>query len=102
MPELPEVEIARRNLTRWLRGATITLAHAPDRRIVRDAAPITFVRALVGRVVVAVGRRGKWLRVELQDGGLFFSHLGMSGKWVRRGVDEPALPWERARLDVAL
>ncbi|MDP9150104.1 MAG: bifunctional DNA-formamidopyrimidine glycosylase/DNA-(apurinic or apyrimidinic site) lyase [Myxococcota bacterium] len=84
MPELPEVEITRRNLRRWLAGGTVTRS---------------FDRRLVGRRVVGVGRRGKWLRIEL-DGRLLFSHLGMTGKWLKRGTGEPRLRWERARLDV--
>lgn len=102
MPELPEVEIARRNLTSWLRGGAITVARAPDRVVLRGGAPSAFARALVGRVVREVSRRGKWLRLELAEGGYLFSHLGMTGKWVLRGAEEPELDWERARLDVVI
>ena len=56
-------------------------------------------RKLVGRRVIAVERRGKWLRMPLDDGRVLFSHLGMTGKWVRRTEATPKLPYERARLD---
>jgi formamidopyrimidine-DNA glycosylase len=85
MPELPEVEHARRGLERWLAGHAVTRA---------------FSRTLVGRRVLSVARRGKWLRLTLSDGVLLFSHLGMTGRWLRRAADDPPERWERARVDV--
>ena len=98
MPELPEVEIARRNLSKWLVGATITSASFSAPRIIRPAAPRTLERAVTSRKVLAVTRRGKWLRIALDDGALIFSHLGMSGKWVMAALDASDRKHERARM----
>ena len=57
-------------------------------------------RALAGKRVRDVIRRGKWLRIELDDGARLFSHLGMTGNWVQRDVDAPKERSERARLDL--
>jgi formamidopyrimidine-DNA glycosylase len=92
MPELPEVEIVRRELAR-LRGATIVRVESGDDRVFSGGASV------VGRVLREVGRRGKWLRLEL-DEGLVFSHLGMTGDWTLRDADADALPFERVRMDV--
>jgi formamidopyrimidine-DNA glycosylase len=100
MPELPDVEMARRLLSRALRGARVTGAHTTDRRISRPHAPAAFARALVGRTVRDVSRRGKWLRVLLDDGGRIFSHLGMTGWWVVRDEQSSHERSERARIDV--
>lgn len=100
MPELPDVELARRRLRDWLGGATITLARSADRYILRPKSPAALSRALVGRKVKEVSRRGKWLRIDLDDGSRLFSHLGMTGDWVERGADAPRQPSERARIDV--
>lgn len=102
MPELPEVEDARRKLSRWLRGVTIESAKAFDAVIMRPRAPSTLARDLRGRRVERVERRGKWLRIVLSGDGLLFSHLGMTGDWKRVALDEPMseVRWERARLDV--
>jgi formamidopyrimidine-DNA glycosylase len=100
MPELPDVEFARRRLHHGLAKATITAAHSVDKRVLRPEAPGALSRALVGRTVREVSRRGKWLRVLLDDGGRVFSHLGMTGWWVERDVDSPKERSERARLDV--
>jgi formamidopyrimidine-DNA glycosylase len=85
MPELPEVEHARRCLERWLVGETVTRAFSP---------------ALVGHRVLRVERRGKQLRLTVSDGVLLFSHLGMTGRWLRRAPEDPPDRWERGRVDV--
>ncbi len=100
MPELPDVEIARRHLKRWMAGATIVAARCDDGRLLRPGSPRAFARALVGKAVREVERKGKWLRLVLGDDGRLFSHLGMTGDWVKVAADAPAQRFERARLDV--
>lgn len=99
MPELPEVEVARINLTRWAVGRTIAAARAPRTRVLRPASPQA-LRALDGRVVLSVERLGKALLWRLGDAerplGLY-AHLGMTGKWLRRRPDDPP-SHSRARL----
>jgi formamidopyrimidine-DNA glycosylase len=99
MPELPDVEIARRGLQRRLKGARITDARLEDAYIARPTAPKTFAATLRGRIVAAIERRGKWLKLVFDDGGLLFSHLGMTGSWVYVAVSAPAARFERARID---
>jgi formamidopyrimidine-DNA glycosylase len=100
MPELPDVEIARGNLQRWLVGAKVSAAYCADARLTRPRPPRAFPRTLTARTVEAVARRGKWLRVVLDDGSRLFSHLGMTGAWVQAPVDASVLTSERARIDV--
>ena len=75
MPELPEVEVTRRSF-----ADAITKARVES---VRLGKPLRWplgvdVGQLVGRRVVAVRRRGKYLLLDLDD-GLLLLHLGMSG-----------------------
>ncbi|NOU26901.1 MAG: bifunctional DNA-formamidopyrimidine glycosylase/DNA-(apurinic or apyrimidinic site) lyase [Polyangiaceae bacterium] len=109
MPELPEVEYARRCLHTWMHHATIEAVAVEDARILDDGTSVrAVVRALEGQRVLEVRRRGKWLRLELagtlsrRSGGasLLFSHLGMTGKWVADAPDAPARRFEKVRLDV--
>jgi formamidopyrimidine-DNA glycosylase len=95
MPELPEVEIARRTLEQWLGGAEVTGAQAERTRVFRAGGRPDFDR-LRGRLARA-DRHGKLLLVSLDSGQGFLSHLGMTGKWVRRPAGEP-VPYSRARL----
>ncbi len=101
MPELPDVETVRLRLRAGLRGATITAARCSDRYVLRPSSPAAFARSLIGRTVRDVDRRGKWLRVRLDDGARLFSHLGMTGWWVARDAAGPKEPSERARIDAA-
>jgi len=100
MPELPEVEFARTQLSRWLTKAKITRVTVLDARILDAKVSIESVSsALRGRVVKSVERRGKWLRIVLDD-GLIFSHLGMTGKWVVPTRADEETRFEKVRLDV--
>jgi formamidopyrimidine-DNA glycosylase len=106
VPELPEVEIAARNLRRWGEGRRIERARTDPRaaRIFRPGDRAAFARAVAGARLVRVDRRGKHLLVTLEDRrgrplGLW-SHLGMTGKWVRRAAAEAEPPHSRVRLDL--
>jgi formamidopyrimidine-DNA glycosylase len=100
MPELPDVEIARRRLQSWLVGAKVSAALCMDARLTGPRPPRAFTRTLMGKTVDAVARKGRWLCFNLDDGSRVFSHLGMTGGWLHAAMDAPALRSERARIDV--
>lgn len=76
MPELPEVETTLRGIRPALEGRVLEAVE------VRNPAlrwPVTAsVQLARGRQVTGLGRRGKYLLIELGNGGLL-CHLGMSG-----------------------
>lgn len=98
MPELPEVEIARRGLAAWL-VEPISRARVLDPRVVVGGASDAVERALSGAQVQRVDRRGKWLRLTL-PACLVFAHLGMTGKWVQRPRGAGPERFERVILDL--
>ena len=75
MPELPEVEVTRLSFADGIAGARIT-----DVRVGKALRwPLGCPpQSLVGRYVLSVRRRGKYLLMDL-DQGLLLWHLGMSG-----------------------
>lgn len=82
MPELPEVESARRLLERVLVGRTVVAATARADAIVLDGVtPGRLGRALRGRRVIAAQRRGKHLWLELDERPWPTFHFGMSGSF---------------------
>ena len=92
MPELPEVETARRRAERALRGRRIAAVAVVRDPIVYDGvAPLRFAAALRGRRVVAVRRKGKhlWLELDRRPWPLF--HFGMTGafEFYRDGAERP-------------
>jgi len=80
MPELPEVETVRRGLAPALVGRRI--AKAKTRRAdLRFPFPDRFAARLKGRRVDALERRAKYLLAHLDDGNVWITHLGMTGRW---------------------
>jgi len=109
VPELPEVEIARRQLRRWTEGRRITGVRVLDPAVLRsklssrpsDAVPEAADRLakLVGRSPGELLRHGKRLGWRIGADALVF-HLGMTGSFVRRpATDDPP---GAARLGVVL
>jgi formamidopyrimidine-DNA glycosylase len=76
MPELPEVEVTRRGIAPGIVGRAIAAVTVREPRL-RWRVPAT-VRALAGRRIRDVRRRGKYLLIDCGDGHLIV-HLGMSG-----------------------
>lgn len=100
MPELPEVEYAVRRLRRAVRGREITRlrAHHPAQR--RHLTP-RVERAVAGRRVVEVERRGKHQLLHLDDGALLLVHFRMDGEWVFGTRDALLPPHARVTFDLA-
>lgn len=91
MPELPEVETVRRGLEPVLVGRRIERVQVLDARLVQPARPSDVERALRGRTVGAVSRRGKYLFVECADRDLVaVHHLRMTGSFAGPGQPEPS------------
>lgn len=67
MPELPEVEVVRRGIERWVSGRTIASVEVLHARAVRRNAGQLPDR-LKGRTVLSAERRGKYLWLPLDDG----------------------------------
>ncbi len=90
MPELPEVETIARSLRPELTGLTITEAEVRWARTIAMPSPRRFKQQIRGQVVRDVGRRAKFLRLQLSDYELLI-HLRMSGDLsLKPGPIQPA------------
>ena len=106
MPELPEVEVVRRGLERWVAGRTIAEVEVRHPRAVRRHLEGTdhFVDVLTGRTLTAAHRRGKYLWLPMTEpdgvpsGRALVAHLGMSGQLLVEKPDEPDEVHLRARF----
>jgi formamidopyrimidine-DNA glycosylase len=80
VPELPEVETVRRGLQPVMEGARIVRLEArrPD---LRRPLPSDFAKRVEGQTVTGIGRRAKYLTVDLSSGDVLLMHLGMSGSF---------------------
>jgi formamidopyrimidine-DNA glycosylase len=109
VPELPEVEVVRRGLDRWVTGRTIAEVEVRHPRAVRRhlEGSDSFIAALTGRTLTAAHRRGKYLWLPLAEpdgtpsGRALVAHLGMSGQLLVEKPDEPDEVHLRARFRFA-
>lgn len=103
MPELPEVETIARTLIMGqgaapgLVGRRVTAAHVSWMRTVAEPSAAAFVRRIVGQKVIGVGRRGKFVNIDLSDGTLLI-HLRMSGDLLLGKSKEPLGTHSRLQL----
>jgi formamidopyrimidine-DNA glycosylase len=79
VPELPEVETVVRELRPLVIGQRITGVTVSARALRRAWSP-GWARELVGRRVLGISRRGKWIFVETGKGRILVIHLGMTGQ----------------------
>ena len=98
MPELPEVETARRGIAPHLEGRRIERLTVRDRRL-RWPVPAGLEGEVRGQTVLAVDRRGKYLLLRTASGTLIL-HLGMSGSLRVVGAADP--PATHDHLDLVV
>jgi formamidopyrimidine-DNA glycosylase len=101
VPELPDVESARKHIEAHGLHRRIAAVDDGDTYVSRPHAPGEIADALVGRELTAVHRRGKSMWIETSDDGpLLGLHLGMAG---RIAIDEEPAErnWDRFVLRFA-
>ena len=82
MPELPEVEQARKLFARVCVGRhVVKCAVEQDFKVFDGVAPNEFARHLLHQRVTGAGRKGKQLWVELEKRPWALIHLGMTGSF---------------------
>jgi formamidopyrimidine-DNA glycosylase len=114
MPELPEVETIARGVDRRVRGDRIVQAWFSSHREPFKTPPRRQAQGLEGRVFLAVHRTGKHIVCELSAAGgslaargaqrpdaQWIVHLGMTGRLLVGGPDDPVAAHTHARLSLA-
>ncbi len=81
MPELPEVETVVRDLRPCLVGHQLTKVWRTSPHALRTPWRPAWNTEIAGQYVRGVERRGKWIRIELEDDKTLVVHLGMTGQF---------------------
>jgi formamidopyrimidine-DNA glycosylase len=89
MPELPEVETIRRDLEGRIVGRRINGVRLPPETgkavpVLKAIDEASFREGVVGARIEGVERRGKYLVLRLDHGGLIVVHLRMTGRLLHR------------------
>jgi formamidopyrimidine-DNA glycosylase len=100
VPELPEVEVVRRGLARWVSGRTVEAVTVLHQRAVRRhlAGADDFSAVLRGAAIGEARRRGKYLWLPLTEKHSLVAHLGMSGQLLVQPTAAPSETHLRVRL----
>ena len=101
MPELPEVETVRAGLAGAVTGRRVVSVEVGRERVARRTSPQAIIDGLLGNLILAVDRRGKYLLIRLDDGSTAMVHLRMSGQLLvaAAGSARPAHCHVAAMLD---
>ncbi|XP_010250227.1 PREDICTED: formamidopyrimidine-DNA glycosylase isoform X2 [Nelumbo nucifera] len=87
MPELPEVEAARRAVEENCLGKTIKRSIiADDTKVIDGVSPSDFQASLLGKTIVAARRKGKNMWLELDSPPFPSFQFGMAGAIYIKGV----------------
>ena len=91
MPELPEVETVKNELTPYVVGRKITDVVLLWAGIVKEPSPEEFRRRLIGQKITGLTRRGKYLPFSLSGGDTLIAHLKMTGSLLveKDGAEPP-------------
>jgi len=79
MPELPEVETIKNELSPWVVRQSFTEVTILDARLVCGSSAEEVRRGLIGQKVESLERRGKYLIFHLSNGRSLIIHLRMTG-----------------------
>jgi formamidopyrimidine-DNA glycosylase len=85
MPELPEVETIRRDMSVKIAGKKIISVKVPDKKLSQNG---KLARFLIGGEIIAARRIGKLLIFDLKSGKHLLVHLKMTGQLVYVDGDE--------------
>jgi formamidopyrimidine-DNA glycosylase len=92
MPELPEVETIARGLANAIVGKRIASVEVRLKKIAVAPPRTNFVRALVGERVARVGRRAKYVVIDLESGRSLVTSLRMTGRLIVGQMDRGDVP----------
>ena len=81
MPELPEVEVTRRTLLKFIENKVIKNIKINNPNL-RFKIPPNFKKNVTNQKVIKVLRRSKYILIYLENDYVMITHLGMSGKFL--------------------
>ena len=81
MPELPEVEVTRRTLLKFIENKVIKNIKINNPNL-RFKIPTNFKKNVIGQKIIKVLRRSKYILIYLKNDYVMIAHLGMSGKFL--------------------
>jgi formamidopyrimidine-DNA glycosylase len=99
LPELPEVELVRRQVEASALGRIIAIVNVLDIGVLDEVSAEDLEWALTGRALTRTDRHGKQLFFRIGKGGWLTMHLGMTGGMMFLEGGEGPPPYSRVQFD---
>lgn len=100
MPELPEVETIKRDLSRLIVGKKILAIETNSPKQLKPTLAAV-KKAVVGATIKKIARRAKLLQVFLSNGKILAIHLKLTGRLLVRKKDAPADDWQHVTITLS-
>ncbi len=99
MPELPEVETIKNDLTKLIVGGEILdITTDSTKQVLPSLAKVK--KEIVGATIVKIGRRAKLLQVFLSDKKILVFHLKLTGRILVRKKGTPKDDWQHVIIQL--
>ena len=94
MPELPEVETVRQTLRKNILGKQVSGITVLYERMIVGSSVSEFKEKLIGKTLLEIGRKGKYLYFMFSDDIYLISHLRMEGKYFIKPIGDEIVKHE--------
>lgn len=98
MPELPEVDLVTRHLSKLVLRRRIMSARLIRPRLSPFASADEFSERLAESTIIGINRRGKHILMGLDNGRTLITHLRMSGRFVMLPLEMPEPKFSHAQF----
>lgn len=92
MPELPEIELLRRDLEREFHDKKVKAVEVPGTGVLKTPAKKAFTTALTGNKITSVDRKGMLLVMGVDDGQVLVLSIGPLGRVLKVQAKDPVAP----------
>ena len=101
MPEMPEVEQVRKTLAPHIEGKKILAVEIYLERMLQHPTPQEFIEDITGKTILSVGRKGKYLVLELEQNRQMVVHLRMTGALIAQPSEQEAPPYAKFKFTLS-
>ncbi len=101
MPEMPEVEQVKKTLAPHVTGKKIQAIDINLDRLIKYPSPEKFISGLLGKTILDVGRRGKYLVLKTDVKQKLIIHLRMTGALIAQSSTLPAPDYAKIKFELS-
>ncbi len=101
MPEIPEMEIYKNYLNQWIKDKKINEVNVLRAKSV-NLESTQFCKKVIGKQIIGISRRGKYLIFHLNDGHFLLTHMMLDGRLYLLTIDAETLKENEGNKSVDL